>query len=75
MKEMRLVEKKVLDVLRKNNLDLMDKLEKTKEALQFYGEKREYQTWIGVGRNKERRGRIWKDNGKIARKALKEIEK
>ena len=74
MSEKITIEKKVFDVLQKNNLDLMEKLDQAIEALQFYGEKIEYQAWIGVGRNKERRGRIWKDNGKVARKALKEIE-
>lgn len=30
------VEKKVFDVLQKNNLDLMEKLNRAKEALEFY---------------------------------------
>lgn len=36
MSETVTIEKKVYDVLQKNNLDLMDKLEKAKEALRFY---------------------------------------
>lgn len=36
MKDFVTVEKKVFDVLQKNNLDLMEKLEKAKEALRFY---------------------------------------
>ena len=74
MKDLVTVEKKIFDILQKNNLDLMEKLEAAKEALRFYAEKREYENWICIGQNKERRGYIWKDNGKVARKTLKELE-
>lgn len=33
------VEKKVFDVLQKSNLDLIEKLEKAKEALRFYADR------------------------------------
>lgn len=36
MTETIVVEKKVFDVLQKNNLDLMEKLNRAKEALEFY---------------------------------------
>lgn len=45
MTETIIVEKKVFEVLQKNNLDLMEKLEKAKEALKRYAEGNGY---IGV---------------------------
>lgn len=36
MSETVTIEKKVFDVLQKNNLELIDKLNKTKECLKFY---------------------------------------
>ena len=36
MKDLVTIEKKVFDTLQKNNLDLMEKLEKAKEVLMFY---------------------------------------
>lgn len=36
MSETVTIEKKIYDVLQKNNMDLMEKLEKAKEALRFY---------------------------------------
>lgn len=39
MSEKVTIEKKVYDVLQKNNLDLMDKLEKAKKTLRIYAKK------------------------------------
>lgn len=68
------VEKKVLDTLQKNNLDLMEKLETTKEALRFYADETHYQKECvdsRVGAIEE----VIIDNGGIARNALEDIEK
>ena len=69
MKEMRLVEKKVLDVLRNNNLDLMDKLEKAKEVLRFYANTDVYEYY-----DKYESTVIKHDGGQKARDCLKEVE-
>ena len=39
MKDLVTIEKKVFDVLQKNNLDLMDKLEKAKKTLRIYADR------------------------------------
>lgn len=55
-----IIEKKVFDVLQKNNLDLIEKLEKATETLRFYA-------YADVHKYHQ-------DNGEIARECLKEIE-
>ena len=44
MSETITIEKKVLDVLQKNNLDLMEKLEKAKETLRIYANRKHWDT-------------------------------
>ena len=43
-KETVTIEKKVFDVLQKNNLDLMDKLEKAKKTLRIYANRSNWDT-------------------------------
>ena len=63
------VEKKVFDILQKNNMDLMDKLEKAKEALDFYAKELISQVYSeGIPTEADQ------DNGSYAREALKELE-
>lgn len=64
------VEKKVFDTLQKNNLDLMERLEIAKEALKFYAADENYYMHGTYGNTN-----IRNDNGKIAKEALKEIDK
>ena len=59
MNETVTIEKKVYDVMQKNNLDLMDKLEQTVEALRFYA-------YADIHK-------YYQDGGENARKCLKEI--
>ena len=70
MKEMRLVEKKVFDVLRKNNLDLMEKLEQAIETLKFYADVDMYEYY-----DKYETTAIHHDYGQKARETLEEIKK
>jgi len=77
-KETVTIEKKVYDVLQKNNLDLMEKLNKAKEALKRYAEGNGY---IGVSPDGEafefEESEYGLDEMKIgwlARETLKEIE-
>lgn len=70
MTETIVVEKKVFDVLQKNNLDLMKKLEKAKEALRFYSDSDCYEKCGSFGMSE-----IDEDGGEWAQKVLKEIEK
>ena len=44
MKDFVTVEKKVFDVLQKNNLDLMEKLEKAKKTLRIYAARSHWDT-------------------------------
>ena len=78
MTETIIVEKKVFEVLQKNNLDLMEKLEKAKEALKRYAEGSGY---IGVSPDGEafefeelEYGLDEMKIGWLAQKTLKEIE-
>lgn len=65
-----IIEKKVFDVLQKNNLDLIEKLEKAKEAPRFYANEQVYQIYAdGIPIEVEQ------DNGDFARECLEEIEK
>ena len=64
------VEKKVFDVLQKNNLDLIEKLEKAKEALRFYADSDCYEKCGSSGMSE-----IDEDGGEWAQKVLEEIEK
>ena len=64
------VEKKVFDVLQKNNLDLIEKLEKAKEALRFYSDSDCYEKCGSSGMSE-----IDEDGGEWAQKVLEEIEK
>lgn len=69
MKDFVTVEKKVFDVLQKNNLDLMEKIDKAKKALDFYANEQVYQIYAdGIPTEVEQ------DNGDFARECLKEIE-
>ena len=68
MKDFVTVEKKVFDVLQKNNLDLMEKLETAKEALKFYAEEQIYQVYSeGIPTEAEQ------DGGSYAREVLNEL--
>ena len=69
MSETVTIEKKVFDVLQKNNLDLMEKLEKAKEALQFYANVDVYEYY-----DKYESTAVQHEGGQKAREALKEIE-
>lgn len=69
MSETVTIEKKVFDVLQKNNLDLMDKLEKAKEALRFYANADVYEYY-----DKYESTAVQHDGGEWAQKVLKEIE-
>lgn len=78
MTETIVVEKKIFEVLQKNNLDLMDKLNKAKEALNRYAEGNGY---IGVSPDGEafefeelEYGLDEMKIGWLARQTLKEIE-
>lgn len=62
------VEKKVFDVLQKNNLDLMEKLDKAKEALKFYANADVYEYY-----DKYESTAAQHDGGEWAQKVLKEI--
>lgn len=80
MSETVTIEKKVFDVLQKNNLDLMEKLEKAKEALEFYADESHYQKECvdrSFHSSKEVRliEEVIIDDGRIARNTLEEIEK
>ena len=63
------VEKNVYDVLQKNNLYLIEKLEKAKEALRFYADSDCYEKCGSFGLSE-----IDEDGGEWAQKVLKEIE-
>lgn len=69
-KETVIVEKKVFDVLQKNNLDLIEKLEEAKEALRFYADADMYEYY-----DKYESTAVQHDGGEWARKVLEEIEK
>ena len=69
MKDFVTVEKKVFDVLQKNNLDLMEKLEKAKEALRFYSKADVYEYY-----DKYESTAVQHEGGEWAKKVLKEIE-
>ena len=68
MSETVTIEKKVFDVLQKNNLDLMEKLEKAKEALRFYADSDCYEKFGRYGLSE-----IDEDCGELAQNVLKEI--
>ena len=70
MSETVTIEKKVYDVLQKNSMDLMDKLEKAKEALRFYANADVYEYY-----DKYESTAVQHDGGEWAQKVLKEIEK
>ena len=69
MKDFVTIEKKVFDVLQKNNLDMMEKLEKAKEALRFYSNADVYEYY-----DKYESTAVQHDGGEWAKKVLKEIE-
>lgn len=64
------VEKKVFDALQKNNLDLMEKLETSKEALRFYADDENFCINLDGGIEEPDESFI----GTRARKTLKELE-
>lgn len=64
------VEKKVFDVLQKNNLDLMERLEIAKEALRFYADDENFCINMDGGIEESDGSFI----GTRARKTLKELE-
>lgn len=64
------IEKKVFDVLQKNNLDLMDKLEEAKEALRFYASGQHIDS-ASIGSSYA----IRIEDGTKAKDCLKEIDK
>ena len=70
MKDFVTVEKKAFDVLQKNNLDMMEKLEKAKKALRFYSNADVYEYY-----DKYESTAVQHDGGQKAREALKEIER
>lgn len=70
MNETVTIEKKVYDVLQKNNLDLMKKLEKAKEALMFYANADVYEYY-----DKYESTAVQHDGGELARKVLEELLK
>lgn len=63
------VEKKVFDVLQKNNLDLMEKLEKAKEALRYYANPDTFATYFDCPSKYDN------DGGYLAQETLEELEK
>ena len=69
MKDFVTVEKKAFDVLQKNNIDMMEKLEKAKEALRFYSNADVYEYY-----DKYESTAVQHDGGELAKKVLKEIE-
>lgn len=69
MSETVTIEKKVYDVLQKNNLDLMDKLEKAKEALRFYASGQHIDS-ASIGSSYS----IRIEDGTNAQECLKELE-
>ena len=69
MKDFVTVEKKVFDVLQKNNLDLMEKLEKAKETLKFYASGQHIDS-ASIGSSYA----IKIEDGTKAKDCLKEIE-
>ena len=69
MKDFVTIEKNVFDVLQKNNLDMMEKLEKAKEALRFYSNADVYEYY-----DKYESTAVQHDGGEWAKKVLKEIE-
>ena len=69
MKDFVTIEKKVFDVLQKNNLDLMEKLEKAKEALRFYASGQHIDS-ASIGSSYS----IRIEDGTKAKDCLKEIE-
>lgn len=76
-KETVTVEKKVYEVLQKNNLDLMDKLDKAKKVLRFYANRRNFD----FNNEKELRfcnsddqADVYQPFGQKAQDCLKEIE-
>ena len=78
MTEAIVVEKKVYDVLQKNNLDLMEKLDKAKKVLKFYANRRNFD----FNNEKELRfcnsddqADVYQPFGQKACYCLKEIEK
>lgn len=70
-KETVTIENKVFNVLQKNNLGLMEKLEKAKEALKFYADESHYQKEC-VDSRAGAVEEIIVDNGRIARNTLEE---
>ena len=70
MSETVTIEKKVYDVPQKNNLDLMEKLEKAKEALRFYANADVYEYY-----DKYESTAVQHDGGEWARKVLEELLK
>ena len=77
MNEKVTIEKKVFDVLQKNNLDLMEKLGKAKEVLRFYAEQKHIITKNTDDANEP--NALWVkgfvEDGANAQDCLKEIEK
>ena len=71
MTEIITVEKKVFDVLQKNNLVLMEKLEIAKEALRFYADDENFCINMDGGIEESDGSFI----GTKAKKTLKELEK
>lgn len=69
MKDLVTIEKKVFDVLQKNNLDLIEKLEKAKEALRFYASGQHIDS-VSIGSSYS----IRIEDGTKAQDCLKEIE-
>lgn len=70
MSEKVTIEKKVFDVLQKNNMDLMEKLEKAKEALRFYANGQHIDS-ASIGSSYA----IRIEDGTKAKDCLKELEK
>lgn len=69
MSEKVTIEKKVFDVLQKNNLDLTEKLERAKEALEFYASGQHIDS-ASIGSSYS----IRIEDGTKAQDCLKEIE-
>ena len=70
MSETVTVEKKVFDVLQKNNLDLMDRLDKARECLRFYASGQHIDS-SSIGSSYS----IRIEDGTKAKDCLKEIER
>lgn len=64
------IEKKVYKVLIKDIADLMDRLDKAKEALRFYADSDCYEKFGSDGLSE-----IDEDGGELAQKVLEEIER